>query len=234
VQGSEVTILYDNRADERLRPGWGFAAFIRTQGAVVMLDTGADKLVLEHNARELECDLEIVTALALSHEHCDHMGAVSSVFHKGLHLYVPAALGKRFARVRRQGVEMTAVKHPTEIVPGVRSIGQLGQRRIPEQALLIDGSEGPVLITGCAHPGIVGMARRAIELAGRPLALLLGGFHLLRKKEDEIGREIDHLIKLDIGRIAPCHCTGEKAISAMRNAFGERFLDVRAGSRIAL
>jgi len=234
VHRSEITVLYDNHANHGLRPGWGFAAFIRTEGAVVMLDTGADKLVLEHNAQKLDCDLEIVTALALSHDHCDHMGAVSSVFHKGLHLYVPAALGKRFSRVRRQGIEMTAVKHPTEIVPSVRSIGQLGQRRIPEQALLIDGSEGPALITGCAHPGIVGMARRATDLAGRPLSLVLGGFHLLRKKEDEIGRDIDQLIKLDVKRIAPCHCTGEKAISAMRDAFGERFLDVCAGSRIPL
>lgn len=234
MQTSEITILYDNHAYQGVRPGWGFAAFIRTEGAVVMLDTGADKLVLEHNARELGCNLDIVTALAISHEHCDHMGAVSSVFHKGLHLYVPAALAKRFAGVRQQALEMTAVKRPTEIVPGVRSIGQLGQRRIPEQALLIDGTDGPILITGCAHPGIVGMARRATELAGRPLALVLGGFHMLRKKQDEVHRAIDDLARLDIDRIAPCHCTGEKAVAAMRNAFGDRFLDVRAGSRIAL
>jgi 7,8-dihydropterin-6-yl-methyl-4-(beta-D-ribofuranosyl)aminobenzene 5'-phosphate synthase len=234
MQGSGVTILYDNRADGGLRPGWGFAAFIRTEGAVVMLDTGADKLVLEHNARELGCDLDVVTALALSHEHCDHIGAISSVLHKGLHLYVPAAVAKRFAGVHRQGIEITPVKGPTEIVPGVRSIGQLGRRRIPEQALLVDGNEGPVLLTGCAHPGIADMVRRATDIVGRSLSMVLGGFHLLRKEDGEVRRTVEGLLKLDVGRIAPCHCTGEKAIDAMREVFKERFLDIRVGSRIAL
>lgn len=229
-----ITILYDNHAGEGLRPGWGFSAFIRTEGAVVVFDTGADKLVLEHNARALDCNLEIATALVLSHEHCDHMGAISSVIHKGLHLYVPAALGRRFAGARRQGMEMTAVRHPTEIVPGVRSIGELGRRRTPEQGLLIDGAEGPIFLTGCAHPGIVAMAKRATELAGQPLDLVLGGFHLLRKKDDEVRHAAEALAKLGIARIAPCHCTGDEAISVIRDVFGDRFLEVCAGSRIRL
>ena len=234
MQQTGITILYDNHADPGLRPGWGFAAFVRTEGAVVMLDTGADKLVLEHNARQLGCDLEIVTALALSHDHCDHVGAISSVIHKGLHLYVPAAFAKRYAETRKQGMEWTAVSRPTEIVPGVRSIGQLGKRRIPEQALLIDGSEGPILLTGCAHPGIVQMAEQATQLAGRPLSLVVGGFHLFRKEEREVRRIVDSLLKLDIQRVAPCHCTGDKAIGTMRDMLGDRFLDAHAGTHIAL
>jgi len=230
---SEIRILYDNHAGEGLRPGFGFSAIIRTEGAVVMLDTGADKLVLEENARALGVNLEIVTALAISHDHCDHMGAISSVLHKGLHLYVPADAGRRFSRVTRGGIDLHKVRGPVEIVPGVRSIGQYG-RRIPEHALLVDGKAGPAMITGCAHPGIVKMARRATDLAGRPLALLLGGFHLLRVKEDALRRTVDDLLKLEIQRMAPCHCTGDDAVAALRDAFAERFVEIEAGSTIGV
>ncbi len=179
------------------------------------------------------CNLDIVTALVLSHEHCDHIGAVEAALHKGLQLYVPAAFAKRFAGYAQDGIELTAVKKPVEIVPGVRSIGQFG-RKIPEQAILVDGSEGPVLITGCVHEGIVKIARRATEMAKRPLALLLGGFHLLRKNEAEVRRPDDELLKLNIQRIAPYHCTGDRAIGLLDGAFREQFIDIRVGSQIEL
>lgn len=103
---------------------------------------------------------------------------------------MPAAFAKRLAGRAEAGIELTAVKKPVEIVPGVWSIGQFG-RKIPEQAIPVDGREGPVLITGCAHEGIVKIARLATEMAERPLALLLGGFHLFRKNEAEVRRTAD-------------------------------------------
>jgi len=228
-----LSILYDNHATESLRPGWGFSAYIRTEGAIVLFDTGADKLVLQHNAQALQCNLDIVTALVLSHEHCDHVGAVSVVLHKGLHMYVPAAFAKRFSDRAGDGIDFTAVKKPVEIVPGVRSIGQFG-RKTPEQAILVDGNEGPVLITGCAHEGIVKIARQATELAERPLSLLLGGFHLYKEDEADIGRTADALLKLNIQRIAPCHCTGDTATGVLRETFGGQFVEIQAGSQIEL
>ncbi|UCF10608.1 MAG: MBL fold metallo-hydrolase [Candidatus Bipolaricaulota bacterium] len=230
----EISILYDNHAKEGLRPGFGFSAYLRTEAAVVLFDSGADKMVLEGNADAMGCDLDVVTAFVISHDHCDHMGAISSVLHKGLRVYAPAATRRRFARINQRDMELVAVKGPTEIVPGVRSIGQFGRRRIPEQALLLDGADGPVLITGCAHPGVVKLARRATELVNRPLSLVLGGFHLMNRKEHEIRGVIEDLRRLGIERLAPCHCTGEKAVGAMREAFGDGFIEVAAGSRIAI
>ena len=226
-----LTILYDNHAAEGLYPGWGFSAYIQTEGAVVLFDAGADRLVLENNAKQAGCNLDIVTALVLSHEHCDHIGGIAAVRHKGLHMYVPASFVRRFNQLGSDGIEVTGVKKPVEIVPGVRSIGQFG-RKIPEQAILVDGSDGPVLITGCAHEGIVKIARRASELAEQPLALVIGGFHLFRKKDADLQRTIDELLKLGIQRMAPCHCTGDVAIEALKEAFGEGFIDIHAGSRI--
>ena len=53
MKDTGITILYDNHAEDGLRPGWGFSAFIRTEGAVVVFDAGADIVrlsVLNHDA----------------------------------------------------------------------------------------------------------------------------------------------------------------------------------------
>lgn len=230
---TEIVVLYDNHATGDLRPGFGFSVLIRTEGAIVMLDTGADKMVLEHNAGQLGVSLESVIALVLSHDHCDHMGAMTSVFHRGLHFYVPKAVAKRFARVRRSGIDLHVVRGPVDIVPGVRSIGQMG-RKIPEQALLVDGADGPVLITGCAHMGIAKLVKRATDLAGTPMALVLGGFHLFREKKEAVDCVIADLLELGIRRVGASHCTGDVAIAAIREAFGDNFVEIGVGTRIEI
>jgi len=226
-----ISILYDNRAQADLRPGWGFSAWISVGDESVLFDTGADKLVFEQNARALGCNLSTLGALALSHEHCDHIGAVSSVVRKGLRLYVPASSRRRFAGHRKGGVQVIAVRGPEQVCPGVKSTGQFG-RKIREQALLVDGTEGPALVTGCAHAGIVTVANLATKLAGRPLALIVGGFHLYRNDEAEVRYVAEQLLHLGVERIAPCHCTGDAATAILRDAFGERFVEVSAGNQV--
>ncbi len=229
----ELTVLYDNQATGDLRPGWGFSAFIRTEGATVMLDAGADKLVLEHNADRLGVNLDTVAALAISHSHCDHVGAISSVIHNGLHLYVPKLMIGQLGRGRKSGIDRHAVTGPVNISPGVRSTGRMG-RAIPEQALLIDGTDGPALVTGCAHMGIVKLARRATQLAGAPLSLIVGGFHLYKEKRQAIERIALDLVELGVRRVGACHCTGDEATSILRDAYGAGFVDVAVGTRIEL
>jgi 7,8-dihydropterin-6-yl-methyl-4-(beta-D-ribofuranosyl)aminobenzene 5'-phosphate synthase len=228
-----ISILYDNRAQADLRPGWGFSAWVSAGDESVLFDTGADKLVFEQNARALGCNLSTLGALVLSHEHCDHIGAVSAATRKGLRLYVPAAFARRFAGERRNGIEVVAIRSPAQICPGVKSTGQFG-RKIREQALLVDGAEGPVLMTGCAHAGIVTVAELATRLAGRPLSLILGGFHLYRHDEAEVRYVAEQLLRLGVVRIAPCHCTGDAAIAILRDAYGKRLVEVSAGTALSV
>jgi 7,8-dihydropterin-6-yl-methyl-4-(beta-D-ribofuranosyl)aminobenzene 5'-phosphate synthase len=230
---SEIVILYDNRAAGNLIPGWGFSALLCTGDGKVLFDVGADKLVFEHNARQLGVNLESIDALVLSHDHCDHTGAASSALHEGLRLFVPKAFFRRFERVSRVGVAAHAVRGPVEIVPGVHSIGQRGAR-VPEQAILVAGEKGPVLVTGCAHPGIVQLARSATRLAGRPLRLVIGGFHLGGHKEEQVRWIAAELLDLGVGCLGPCHCTGEEAAATLHDEFGDAFVDVRAGSRLEI
>lgn len=230
---TEITILYDNHADTGLRPGWGFSAAVRTAGTVLLFDCGADRLVLSDNAKTLGIAVRDICAVALSHDHCDHTGGLSAILHDRMSVYVPKAFARRFSFPRERAIIVHRVGRPIEIAPGIHSLGQLG-RGIPEQALLIETGARPALLTGCAHPGIVRLVRRAARLAGRPPELLIGGFHLLHQEPDAVRATIAHLLRLGVHRVAPCHCTGERAIPLFREAFGDRFISVQAGTRLKL
>ncbi len=229
----EIAIIYDNRtARDDLYPGWGFSALIELGGRRILFDTGADRIVLEHNAAALGIDLKRTDGLFLSHEHCDHIGAISSALHKGLTVVHPASFSRGF-RKRIEDAKLAAVPVTAsiEFLPGLRSTGELGTE-IVEQSLLIEGTDGPILITGCAHPGIVRIARVATALAGRPLSLVVGGFHLGAKKEAEVRGIAAALRGLGVARVGPCHCTGGRAIVILAEEFADQFVDVRAGTRI--
>jgi 7,8-dihydropterin-6-yl-methyl-4-(beta-D-ribofuranosyl)aminobenzene 5'-phosphate synthase len=160
------------------------------------------------------------------------------VLHKNLDVFYPASFSVLFQgeveeKPERAPWRAYPVSLPTEIVPGITSTGELG-KEIVEQALIIRGSAGPTLITGCAHPGIVEIARVATDLAGGPLRLVLGGFHLYKKNKPEVEKIASTLKRLGVERIAPCHCTGKRAIEILRNAFADANVDVKVGTEIAL
>jgi len=235
MESNRITVIYDNRsAREDLRPGWGFSALLEHAGVRLLFDTGGDKIVLEQNASALGIDLESTDYLFFSHEHCDHVGAASSALHKGLAVIYPESFSQSFKKkVKAAHARPIQVTEPTEFSPGLLSTGELGTT-IKEQSLIISTGSGPVLITGCAHPGIVEIARTATDLAQEPLRLVLGGFHLGETTPDKV-REVGAALRdLRVKQVGPCHCTGERAIAILQKTFGEDSLEVMAGTQISL
>jgi 7,8-dihydropterin-6-yl-methyl-4-(beta-D-ribofuranosyl)aminobenzene 5'-phosphate synthase len=111
--------------------------------------------------------------------------------------------------------------------------GELGEK-IVEQSLIVEGEKGPVLITGCAHPGIVEIARSATKIVGKPLQLVLGGFHLYGKVAAEVEEIAASLKELNVKRVAPCHCTGPKAMKVLKESFGTAYLVIKVGSEVRI
>ncbi|RLC27165.1 MAG: hypothetical protein DRH37_11150 [Deltaproteobacteria bacterium] len=101
---------------------------------------------------------------------------------------------------------------------------------IKEQALVLNISEGLIVITGCAHPGIVNMIRKVKEVFSRPVCLALGGFHLMGASERDAGNTIGKLRELDVRRIAPSHCTGERPIEIFKQTWQDDFIDFGCGA----
>lgn len=105
---------------------------------------------------------------------------------------------------------------------------------IDDQAIAVDvRGHGLVVISGCAHAGIVNSVWYARELTDRqPVYAVLGGFHLSGEPfRAAIEPTIAVLRDETPSRIVPMHCTGVDAISRMRTAFGDRCRVSAVGTR---
>jgi 7,8-dihydropterin-6-yl-methyl-4-(beta-D-ribofuranosyl)aminobenzene 5'-phosphate synthase len=101
---------------------------------------------------------------------------------------------------------------------------------VKELGLLLDTQGGPVLLTGCAHPGVVQMVESATSLAGKPLLAVLGGFHLYQKSGSQVDAVIAQLKDLGVKQCGPSHCTGSAAIARFEKAFGSDFIEMGVGA----
>lgn len=95
---------------------------------------------------------------------------------------------------------------------------------LDDQAIIINVKQkGLVVVSGCAHSGIINTVKQAQKMTGiQEIHAVLGGFHLKDADEKRIRLTINHLIKIDPEIVAPCHCTGSKAFSQIAKTFGDR------------
>lgn len=217
------TIVYDNNAyDPALRTDWGFACWVETDEVTVLFDTGGDGAILLQNLEQLNLDPGRVDAVVLSHAHGDHTGGLAALLDRGVRptVYVPASFSDQFKGQVGARTELVEITDAMIIGPGIHTTGQVTSGLV-EQALAVETSQGLVVVTGCAHPGIVKMVRRANEVAGDGIALVLGGFHLGSASAAQVEGIIADLRSLGVEQVAPCHCTGDKARQAFADAFGD-------------
>ena len=102
-----------------------------------------------------------------------------------------------------------------------------------DQSIVINlKDKGLVVLTDCAHSGVVNTVRFAQELSGvDQIHAILGGFHLAPAKDDEINRTIDEIISLEPKVIVPSHCTGFKAIARFADRMPGAFVLGVVGTR---
>jgi len=205
-----LTVVYDNNQyDRRLRTDWGFSCLIQRGEVVLLFDTGGDGDILRSNMSQLELADAEIDHIVLSHVHGDHTGGLSALLARGIHpvVWVPRSFPATFKERVRSATEMREVSSPVTIADGIHSTGELGSSII-EQSLVLESERGLVVITGCAHPGVVEIAARAKELHPGELYLVLGGFHLGGKSHAEVQKIARQLKEIGVQKLVPCHCTG--------------------------
>jgi 7,8-dihydropterin-6-yl-methyl-4-(beta-D-ribofuranosyl)aminobenzene 5'-phosphate synthase len=229
-----LTVLYDNTvAGPRLGAAWGFAALIEHASHTLLFDAGGDPRVFTGNLDSLGIDPRRIEAVAVSHAHGDHVEGLEGLVARGVR--VPLYALPTFAAPFRDrfgssfAVEETAPEQ--ELISGVFTTGEMVDPavRIPEQSLVIPTDSGLVVVTGCAHQGIVSIVRRAKEMFDQPVYLVLGGFHLLDKSDAQVADIIAEFRRLGVRKVGATHCTGEKAIAAFAAAYGDDFVSMGAG-----
>ncbi len=229
-----LTLLYDNHPfDVQLKTAWGFACLVETGEATVLFDTGGDGPTLMANMAALGIDPRRIDAVVVSHIHGDHTGGLDALLdaNNGLDVYLPHSFPPEFKTQLVGRSRVVEVREPIAVADHVRTTGEMGAAII-EQSLVVETDKGLVVLTGCAHPGVVEIVRRA-EVYGE-VYLVMGGFHLKDKSAGEIGAVITELKRLGVQKIAPCHCTGEQAIRLFEAAFGPDFIRAGAGLRLLI
>jgi len=231
VESMTITVLYDNYPyDSNLKTDWGFSCLIECGEAAVLFDTGANGSLLLDNMDAMGIDPLAIDLVVLSHIHRDHVGGLESLLSTGVRptVYVPRAFPAGFKRDVRSHVELIEVHDALEIVDGVYTTGEMGSR-IVEQALILETHEGLIVITGCAHPGVTEVVRRAREISQHDIYLVMGGFHLGGASDAQVEEIISEFRRLGVKKVAPCHCTGNGAIELFREAYGEDFIQAGVG-----
>jgi 7,8-dihydropterin-6-yl-methyl-4-(beta-D-ribofuranosyl)aminobenzene 5'-phosphate synthase len=227
-----LTLLYDNYLyNESLHTAWGFSCLVEVGKRTILFDTGGDAETLLSNMAALKVNPQQIEIVVLSHVHGDHTGGLFSLLelNNALTVYLPTSFPKDFKeRVKTYGASVVEVQGPTEIIPGVWSTGKMGTG-ITEQALVVQSPKGLLVVTGCAHPGVVNMVKRAKEIASDKIRLVVGGFHMAGMSQKQIQEVIRALQELGVEEVAPCHCSGDFTRQLFHEAYGNAFCPAGVG-----
>jgi 7,8-dihydropterin-6-yl-methyl-4-(beta-D-ribofuranosyl)aminobenzene 5'-phosphate synthase len=122
--------------------------------------------------------------------------------------------------------------------PGLYQVAADGQLRTDEvwdeQGLVIDlGSGGLVVLTGCAHAGVVNTIHRAQELTGNErIRAVMGGFHLgfPTTPPENVDKTLEAIRALEVETVMPMHCSGLRAHTAFSTGMDRNYVQPAVGS----
>jgi 7,8-dihydropterin-6-yl-methyl-4-(beta-D-ribofuranosyl)aminobenzene 5'-phosphate synthase len=232
-----IIIAYDNNPyDDRLKTAWGFSCLVRLPEKNILFDTGGDSSILLDNLRKLQIDPKEVDIVVLSHIHSDHVGGLPGFLRQNsdVTVYLLQSFPQKFKdEMKSYGVKVEEVYEAKELLPGVYTTGELGGG-IKEQSLVVRTDQGLVVVTGCAHPGIVKIVQKAKEIANEKVYLVLGGFHLGGASTSQIESIIVDFRELGAEKVAPCHCSGDRTRRLFQKHYGEDYIECGVGKKMIL
>jgi len=235
VNDLTITVVYDNNPYKQgLQTAWGFSCVITGAEKTILFDTGGDGSVLLGNMEKSAIEPNGIDIVVLSHIHGDHTGGLDYFLEKNpdVTIYVPKSFPKKFKdNVLSFRSKIVEVEQPLKICENVYSSGELG-KWIKEQSLIIQTNKGLIVLTGCAHPGIVKIVNEAKDLLKGDILLVMGGFHLEWATTGKIEKIISAFKQMGVRYVGPSHCSGHKARTLFEKRFGTNYINVGAGKVI--
>lgn len=153
------------------------------------------------------------------------------------------------------GLKVMEAKTPVEIVPGAYFTGNIERvtsyEKVPtsfqikrgekteqddfrgEQGLFFNvKGKGLVVLSGCAHAGIVNTVKQAQKIAGiDKVHAIMGGFHLINAKPELIQSTVADIKAMKPDYIVGTHCTGFRALMAFSREMPNEFVLNTAGTQ---
>lgn len=103
-----------------------------------------------------------------------------------------------------------------------------------EQALFIKTRKGVMVVSGCAHKGVINTLDYIHHLTGESPAFFLGGTHLFNADEKELDEIVDRIRERDLKYLGICHCTGLESYSYLKEKLPGRVFYQHTGSSFDL
>ena len=209
----------------------GFATIVKTPKELILFDTGGSSEILLFNMEKLGINPASIKKMVISHIHGDHVGGLEGFLERNSNVtvFIPSSFPESIKNmIVQKGAKFVEISAPRKISDFIYTTGELyGPPK--EQSLIIDSKKGLVIITGCAHPGIVNIVKKAKELMKRDkVYLVLGGFHhppMSCVKEFK---------ELEVEKVAPSHCTGDLVREAFKEEYKEDFIEYGVGKVIEI
>jgi 7,8-dihydropterin-6-yl-methyl-4-(beta-D-ribofuranosyl)aminobenzene 5'-phosphate synthase len=233
-----ITVVYDNVTyDSTLTSEWGFGCVIQTEKDTVLFDTGSNGNVLLDNMAKLNIDPHSIHSVVISHNHWDHRGGLKDflTLNSEVTVFIPNSSPMDLEdETHKKGAKAVRIDSFRQITNSIYSSGEL-KGNIPEQSLVLQSHKGLVIITGCAHPGIVLIINHVKPLFPyEPIYLVMGGFHLKSESSQNISKIVNTIQEYGVQQIGPSHCTVEEAIEIFKQRFGKDFIESGVGRRIVI
>lgn len=233
---TSITIVYDNyQISPELKTAWGFGCVINTPDIDILFDTGGDSNTLLSNMEKMNINPVDIDIVIISHIHGDHIGGLEGFLKKNsnVKVYIPASFPDSIkGSIISLGAEYVVISEAGEICRDIYTTGEMGET-IKEQSLILNTEKGIVVITGCAHPGIVEIVKRAKEIVpGRNIYLVMGGFHLGSASDRKLKGIIESFRELGVEKVAPSHCSGNRCRELFKEEYKSDYIDSGAGKKI--
>ena len=175
-------------------------------------------------------------------------------------LYEPSGM-QDLGQLKREDIEnlglvkIVEIKEPTLMVPGAYLTGNIervteyekgspilfikrGDKMeldlfMGEQSLVFNvKGKGLVVLSSCAHAGIVNTVKHAQKMTGiNKVHAVIGGFHLIGAPMPKIQKTVADIKAINPDYIVPMHCSGWEAITTFEKEMPGQFIINTAGTR---
>ena len=233
-----LSVVYDNFCFKKpLKADWGFSCLVQGLDKVILFDAGWNPDVLLGNMAKIGLDPRLIDVVFVSHDHPDHAGGVERMLEGryGPDVFVPKSFpGGDKKTLRDMGAKVIDIGMPGVVTKNCFSTGEMKSMMRNEHALVIRTNRGMIILTGCAHPGVVSIIERAKQLANDDVLLVAGGFHLLEHYDASLRKIASRFKALGVQYVSPMHCSGGEARKIFSEVYGEKYLKGGVGRVITV